>query len=253
MISSGIDVDLLALLKLKKHLVYILGFSNISTLSAPASQVFYVAFEHTRSTDRDVSSCMDEVLSVLDASRPFSLVASAMTESLPSNDAPASLLVGSIFVDVFLALITGSEDLLDLPFLTIKRLIEGLLVVMYKHDLGSRPLRHLQGGLRKAVRRVLNLVPTGISYELRQLCLTVAQTYIKLWPNTSGSFVLYVTCLARRGSMLIYNFSESIEVCSQVLSDAEPNKEDLLASQAKSFTEGALSMYTLLKSLCATS
>jgi hypothetical protein len=95
-------------------------------------------------------------------------------------------------VDVLLALITGSEDLdfLNLPFLTIKRLIECLLVVMYKHDMGSRPLRHLQGNLRKAVRRVLNLVLSGISYELRQLCLTVAQTYIKLWPNTSGGFVL---------------------------------------------------------------
>ncbi|KAF8478567.1 hypothetical protein DFH94DRAFT_633058 [Russula ochroleuca] len=226
MISSGIDVNILTLLQLKKHLVHILGFSNISTFSAPGSQVFYVAFEHTRSTDRDVSSCMDELLSVLDASRPFTVDASAMTESLPSNDAPSSLLVGSIFVDVFLALITGSEDLLDLPFLTIKRLIECLLVVMYKHDMGSRPLRHLQGGLRKAVRRILNLVPTGISYELRQLSLIVAQTYIKLWPNTSGSFVL-----------------ESIEVCSQVLSDVEPNKDDLLASQATSFIEGALSMF----------
>ena len=192
MISSGIDINLLTLLRLKKHLVHILGFSNISTLSTPASQVFCVAFEYTRRTDRDVSACMDELLSVLDASHPFSVVASAMTESLPPNDAPASLLIGSIFVDVSLALITGSEDsdLLNLPFLTIKRLIECLLVVMYKHDMGSRPLRHLQGTLRKAVRRVLNLVLTGISYELRQLCLTVAQTYIKLWPNTSGSFVM---------------------------------------------------------------
>jgi hypothetical protein len=191
MISSGIDINILTLLRLKKHLVHILGFSNISTLSTPTSQVFCVVFEHTRHTDRDVSACMDELLSVLDAPHPFSVVASAMTESLPPNDAPASLLVGSIFVDVLLALIIGSEeDLLNLPFLTIKRLIECLLVVMYKHDMGSRPLRHLQGNLRKAVRRVLNLVLTGISYELRQLCLTVAQTYIKLWPNTSGSFVL---------------------------------------------------------------
>lgn len=192
MISSGIDINLLTLLRLKRHLVHILGFSNISTPSTPASQVFCVAFEHTRHTDLDVSACMDELLPVLDASHPFSVVASAMTESLPPNDAPASLLVGSIFVDVLLALITGSEDsdLLDLPFLTIKRLIECLLVVMYKHDMGSRPLRHLQGDLRKAVRRVLNLVLSGISYELRQLSLTVAQTYIKLWPNISGGFVL---------------------------------------------------------------
>lgn len=192
MISSGIDINILTLLRLKKHLVHILGFSNISTLSTPTSQVFCVVFEHTRHTDRDVSPCMDQLLSVLDASHPFSVVASAMTESLPANDAPASLLIGSIFVDVLLALVIGSkeEDLFNLPFLTIKRLIECLLVVMYKHDMGSRPLRHLQGNLRKAVRRVLNFVLTGISYEIRLLCLTAAQTYVKLWPNTSGSFVL---------------------------------------------------------------
>lgn len=190
MISSGINIDLLTLLKLKRFFVHILGFSGVSTISAPASQVFYVSFEHTRAVAHDVSPCMDELLCVLDASHPLSVVASAMTESPPPNDAPASLLVGSIFVDVLFALIIGSEDFLDLPFLTIKRLIECLLVVMYKHDMESRPLKHLQGSLRRAVRRVLSLVPTRLSYELRQLSLTVAQTYIKLWPNTSGSFVL---------------------------------------------------------------
>ena len=45
--------------------------------------------------------------------------------------------------------------------------------------------------------------------------------------------------------MLICNFSESIEVCAQVLIDLKPNKDDHLASQAASFVEGALLMYTL--------
>ncbi|KAI0302159.1 hypothetical protein BC826DRAFT_987563 [Russula brevipes] len=226
MISSGVKVDLLTLLKLKKYLVHILGFSNISTVPATAGQVFYVAFEYTRATTRDVSPCMDELLSVLDASHPFTLVASAMTESLPPNDAPALLLVGSIFVDVILALIIASEDFLALPSLTTKSLVECLLVVMYKHDMESRPLRHLQGNLRKAVRKVLSLVQTGLNYEIRQLSLTVAQTYIRLWPNISGSFVL-----------------ESIEVCSQILTDLGSNKDDLLAAQATTFIEGALSMF----------
>jgi hypothetical protein len=190
MISSGVDIDILTLLKLKTHLVHTLGFSNVSATPSPAGQLFFVSFEHKRVPTCDVTPCLDEMFPVLDASHPFSVVASVMVESLPPNDAPTSLLVGSIFVDVLLALITGSEDLLELPFLTIKRLIECLLVVMYKHDMESRPLRHLQGNLRKAVLRVLNLVPTGLSYELRQLSLTVAQTYIKLWPTTSGNFVL---------------------------------------------------------------
>lgn len=190
MIGSGISIDLPTLLKLKTHLVHILGFSNISTVRVPGSQLLRVAFDHTRITAHDASPCMDELLNVLDASHPFSLVPSAMTESLPPSDAPASLLVGSIFVDIPLALITGTEDLLDLPILTTKRLIECLLIVIYKHDMESPPLRHLQGHLRRAVRRVLNLVPTKLGYELRQLALTVAQTYVKLWPNTTGGFVL---------------------------------------------------------------
>ena len=32
-------------------------------------------------------------------------------------------------------------------------------------------------------------------------------------------------------------------MCSQVLTDLQPNKDDPLASQATSFIEGALSMY----------
>ncbi|KAH9079531.1 hypothetical protein EDB83DRAFT_2343143 [Lactarius deliciosus] len=226
MIGSGISIDLPTLLKLKKHLVRILGFSNISTVRAPGSHLFHVAFDHTRTTAYDVSPCMDELLTVLDASHPFSLAASAMTESLPPNDAPASLLVGSIFVDIPVALITGSEDLLDLPTLTTKRLIECLLLVMYKHDMESLPLRHLQGNLRRAVRRVLNLVPTELSYELRQLALTVAQTYVKLWPNTAGSFVL-----------------ECIEACSEVIADVKSSKEDPISSQATTFIETALLMF----------
>ncbi len=190
MIGSGISIDVLTMLKLKKHLIHILGFSNVSTVRVPGSHLFFVTFDHARTTERDVSPCMDELLTVLDASHPFSLVTSAMTESSPPNDAPASLLVGSIFADIPLALINGSEDLLDLPILSTKRLIECLLLVMYKHDIESQPLRHLQGNLRRAVRRVLNLVPTKLAYELRQLSLTVAQTYVKLWPNTAGSFVL---------------------------------------------------------------
>lgn len=190
MIASGISIDIYTLLKLKKYLVHILGFSNISTVRSPGSQLLCVTFDHARTTAYDASPCMDELLTVLDASHPFSLVASAMTESSPPNDAPASLLIGSIYVDIPLALITGTENLHDLPILTTKRLIECLLIVMYKHDMESLPLRHLQGNLRRAVRQALNLVPTKLGYELRQLALTVAQTYVKLWPNTAGSFVL---------------------------------------------------------------
>jgi hypothetical protein len=226
MIGSGISIDLPTLLKLKKHLVHVLGFSNISTVRAPGSQLLCVTFDHTRTTAHDASPCMDELLTVLDASHPFSLVASAMTESLPPNDAPVSLLIGSIFVDIPLALVTGSEDLLDLPILTTKRLIECLLIVMYKHDMESLPLRHLQGNLRRAVRRALNLVPTKLGFELRQLALSVAQTYVKLWPNTAGSFVL-----------------ECIETCSDVIADVKSSKEDPLSSQATTFVEAALLMF----------
>lgn len=38
-------------------------------------------------------------------------------------------------------------------------------------------------------------------------------------------------------------FSESIEVCSKVLTDLQPNRDEPFASQVASFIEGALSMY----------
>jgi hypothetical protein len=50
--------------------------------------------------------------------------------------------------------------------------------------------------------------------------------------------------------MFTYNFSESIEVCSQVVTDLGSGKEDLLVSQAVSFIEGALLMYAMAEPRC---
>ncbi|KAI0273752.1 hypothetical protein BC834DRAFT_227074 [Gloeopeniophorella convolvens] len=226
MISSGIEVDLLTLVMLKKRLVQLLGFDNVTSVPIAPAHAPHVAFDYTRTTTSDVSTCLDELLPVLDAPHPYSLDVSSMTGSLPTNDTPAPLLVGSIFVDVPLAFVNVSQDFLALPFLTTKRLIECMLVIMYKHDMESQPLRHLQGILRRAVRQMLTVALAEVSYELRQLALTVAQTYIKLWPNMAGSFVL-----------------ESIETSSQIVTSLGSNKDDLFASQAASFIDGSLLMF----------
>ena len=54
--------------------------------------------------------------------------------------------------------------------------------------------RLLQGNLRLAVKRCLDLVMEDkhLSYELRQLALSTCQAFIKRWPASTGNFVWWV-------------------------------------------------------------
>ena len=96
--------------------------------------------------------------------------------------------VGSVFVDVLLAVF--NEAVVDfLPFIVLKNLIKCVIIITYKHDLESRPLRHLQAIFRKVVRKLNEIVLMDSSYEIRQLALTACGACIKRWPNMVGSII----------------------------------------------------------------
>jgi hypothetical protein len=71
------------------------------------------------------------------------------------------------------------EDICALPVLTMKNMLESLTIIIHKHDLDSRPLKHLPSHLRKALRRVLDLLLRDIGYEIKQLALSVIQACTK--------------------------------------------------------------------------
>ncbi|KAJ7172445.1 hypothetical protein C8R46DRAFT_894477, partial [Mycena filopes] len=141
------------------------------------------------------------------------------------DSSASTLLVGSTLVDISLNLFcTG--DLLSLPIVTLKSLVESLGVIIYKHNFEHRRLKHLQPTLRRAVLRALELMLDNISYEIQQLALSVTQAFIKRWPAYTGS--------------IIYT---SIEQVAKLIVLQSHHSQDALVAQAKSFIETTVTTY----------
>ena len=184
--ENGTDVDVLSCLKLKLHLAKILGFNDVEAIPTANGKAFFVRFEQLEMMPMSCFPCIHAFPRILDAPHDFELPPSVMGNSLVDDDKPCRVLVGTVFIDLVLAVMCSSIDLLSLPVLTLRSLLEALMVIVFKHDFGSMALKHLDVLLRKALRRTLEFLLMDISYELRQLALSVIQTYIKRGTAISG-------------------------------------------------------------------
>jgi hypothetical protein len=189
MIADRILIDSSVLLKLKAHLVQIVGFGDISVTSSPSGHSFHIRFGEVSEIPELSLPCVHGLLPVLDAYHTVDLPHFSMVGANEQDERPLSLLVGSVFVDVALAIFCTVRQLLTLPVLTSKAILETLCVIIYKHDFESQALRHLQQTLRRAVLRALDIMSQDINYELRQLALSVVQAFIKRWHSFMGSVV----------------------------------------------------------------
>lgn len=188
MISNGVSADIYTLLRLKVHLVRSFGFRDVSEVPSGNGQAFFIQFSTLPELPESSHPCLNEFVNLLDAYRPFDVAPSAIGGPFANDDLPTSLLVGSVFVDVLLAVFI--EAVIDsLPFVVLKNLIKCVVIITYKHDLESRPLRHLQASFRKVVRKLNEVVMMDLSYEIRQLALTACGACIKRWPNMVGSII----------------------------------------------------------------
>lgn len=194
MIADDISIDVFSLLKLKNILVRLLGYRDVSLIPTSTGRSFYVRFSQLNEISTWAYPCLDDLMLVMDSPSPLELAPSAMGGPFADDEIPSTLLVGSAFVDVILDLFAQSQDLAFLPSLTLKNLLKTLIIVIYKHDFDSRPLRHLHANLRTAARRTLDLLLAEryLSYELRQLALSICQAFIKRWPYIIGNFLWYV-------------------------------------------------------------
>lgn len=182
MIADGISINAFDLQKIKVALSKALGFADVTVTPSTNGQTFDVQYGDAQHIPEASLPCVNELLSVLDAPHVVNLE--------PSGVEPVSstFLVGSALVDVSLNLFcTG--DLLSLPISSLKSMVESLGVIIYKHDFEHRRMKHLQPTLRRAVMRALELMLDNISYEIRQLALSVTQAFIKRWPAYTGSIV----------------------------------------------------------------
>ena len=247
MIEDGVNIDIFSLLKVKFHLAQVVGFNDVSVVPASSGYAFHVRLGNLIDIPEQSIPCVNRLPTVLDAHQPFDLAPAAVGGPYVEDDTPFPLLVGAIFVDLSLDLFSHTTDLLSLPIITLKSMLESLMIVIYKHDLDVKPLKHLHGSLMKAVRRAMDLISKDISYEIRQLALSVVQAYVKRWPTLRGAFVLYVSYLSRPYLSSSYKINRNaVETVVKVIVSLDHDGEDALVAQARSFLETSFTLWVCL-------
>jgi hypothetical protein len=223
MMKNGVEIDLTSCLKFKLYLAKMVGFSGAQIISAFNGRAFSIHLDDFSGIPQQSLPCVNEFARVLDAPHPFDLPPSLMNSPFTEDDRPCRVLIGSIWMDVVLSAFCAIDEPLKLPALTLKSLLEALMAMIYKHDFDSPALRHLDVLLRKALKKALDLLLIDLSYDLRQVALSVIETYIKRGSAIFGALV-----------------TESIERAVALIALLKHNTEDVLVTQAKSFIESTL-------------
>lgn len=190
LIADGVAIDGFALLRIKFHLALTIGFATVSAVPSLNGHSFHVEFRDFDKIPSIALPCIGQVFRVFDAHYSVELLPSAMVGHIAQDERPALILVGSVFVDLFLAMFSDISDFTSLPLLTFKGLLETLCVIIYKHDFENKVQRHLQQPLRRAVSRVLDILSEAISYDIRQLALSLVQAFIKRCHTFMGPIIL---------------------------------------------------------------
>lgn len=167
MLPAGEYIDLANCKVLKNTLAKTLGFRTL----APT-------FQDLESVPSHALPCILGLVELLDASRPLALTTSMMGQVHPDGNIVGEHLVGSYFVDIHLALFNQINDLLSIPVTYLKRILDGLIIVVYKHTLSSPPLAHLQGPFAHAMTRSMLLLSSGITIETQQLIVSLYHAYL---------------------------------------------------------------------------
>ncbi|KAF8910955.1 hypothetical protein CPB84DRAFT_1842225 [Gymnopilus junonius] len=186
MIADGLEIDSFSIMKLKTQFVQIAGFSRISVIPTHNGQSFQLLFGDVSELSSSAYPCIEELAHLIDAPHYSDLPYAAL--GIP-EDKTANVLIGSTFLDVSLSLLGTLQDLSSLPVLTLKCLLEALYIIIHKYDFGDALFGHLQPILRRALLRVVELLSTNMSYEIRQLSLSIAQAAIKNWHSLLGPAV----------------------------------------------------------------
>ena len=190
--ADGVAIDSPTLLRIKFHLAQTIGFTTVSAVSPLNGHSFNVEFKDFDEIPSIALPCIGQFFRVFDAHYVVELLPSSMIGHTAQDERSAPILVGSVFVDLFLAMFSAIRDFTSLPLLTFKGLLETLCVIIYKHDFENKVQRHLQQPLRRAVSRVLDVLSEAISYDIRQLALSLVQAFIKRCHIFMGPIILWV-------------------------------------------------------------
>lgn len=189
MIADGVEIDNFSVMKLKTQFVQIAGFSQISVIPTQNGQSFQLLFGDVSELSSSAYPCIEEMAHLVDAPHYCNLPYAALGIPDGPEDKTVNGLIGSTFLDVTLSILGTLQDMSSLPVLTLKCLLEALYIIIHKYDFEDRLFRHLQPMTRRALLRVVELLSTNMSYEIRQLSLFIAQAAIKNWYSFLGPAV----------------------------------------------------------------
>ncbi|KAF8964709.1 hypothetical protein BDZ97DRAFT_1815206 [Flammula alnicola] len=189
MIADGIEIDNFSLMKLKVQFVQVAGFSKISVIPTQSGESFHLQFTDITEISESAYPCIEELPHVVDAPYYAKLTHSALGIADHREDEIASVLIGSAFLDASLCILGTLRNLSSLPVLTLKCVLEALYITIHKYDFDDASFQHLQPLLRRAILRSIELLSQDISYELRQLALSIAQASIKKWHTFLGATI----------------------------------------------------------------
>ncbi|KAF8654221.1 hypothetical protein AX16_003745 [Volvariella volvacea WC 439] len=224
LVADGISTNQHTLISLKYNLCQLLGYRDVSVMSTRDGQNLVVHFGEIKRISEHAYPCIDDLVQILDSAHR---IEQPVPTSAMQDRSPPPTLVGAVFVDMTLALFTSSVDTTALPVLTIKNLLEALCIIIYKYDFDDNTLRHCQQALRRAVLRASKLMLEEVSFEVRQLALSVVQAFIKRWNKFMGSTIY-----------------ASFESTVKLITSHSHHGQDALILQAKRFIESTLSTYS---------
>lgn len=204
MIADGIEIDGLSLMKLNFQYLKITGFSDVFISPAQHGHSFHMDFGNITDVPRFAFPCIEELVHVVDAAQFVDLPHVALGLNEEQEERTSRVLIGTIFINPCLSMINNLPDLTYLPVLTLKSLLEALYILVHKYDFGDNLLKHLQPSLRRSVLRTIELLSRDISYEIRQLSLSIAQVSIKKWHSFFGATISYVFICELRAETNIY-------------------------------------------------
>jgi hypothetical protein len=200
MISDGIEIDGFSLMKLNFQYLKISGFSEVFLIPGKTGHSFHIDFGNITDVPGFAFPCIEELVHVVDAAFFVDLPHVAIGVNEEQEEKSSRVLIGTIFIDPCLSMISNLPDLTCLPVLTLKSLFETLYIFVHKYDFEDKLLQHLQPSLRRSVLRIIELLSRDISYELQQLSLSIAQVSIKKWHSffaTTVSYVFLLNCMWR--------------------------------------------------------
>jgi hypothetical protein len=143
--------------------------------------------------------CIEEVVLALDAHTDLDVVIAEGIAQRP---------IGIAFVDILLAIINETPDLLQFPQIAVQNLVSGMLIILQKYHMEDQTLEFLQQDLRQAMRRLAPLLAETSMSELQQATYAVWQGSIyRCGFMMTSSLLEYVSILILISQTLIsYRF-----------------------------------------------